>query len=74
MISEHCLRFGIPNLDRLIGRPFEYKWGLKLEKPDNPVTICIIGPDGTGKSLFGLHLASRYAADLVHVDSGSKVL
>src|SRR5688572_29710305 len=23
-------------------------------------TICLIGPDGTGKSLFALHLASDY--------------
>jgi KaiC/GvpD/RAD55 family RecA-like ATPase len=27
------------------------------------VSICISGPDGTGKSILGLHLASRYLAD-----------
>src|SRR5438105_2846302 len=26
-------------------------------------TGCIIGPDGTGKSILALHLASRYIAD-----------
>src|SRR5258708_713253 len=28
-------------------------------------SICIIGPDGTGKSVFGMHLASRYLADCI---------
>src|SRR4051812_25885768 len=27
------------------------------------VSICITGPGGTGKSILGMHLASRYLAD-----------
>ena len=27
-------------------------------------SMCLIGPDGTGKSIFGMHLAAQYAADL----------
>jgi len=30
---------------------------------DSTTSICIIGPNGTGKSLFAMHLASRYTAD-----------
>lgn len=26
-------------------------------------SVCIVGPNGTGKSIFGLHMASRYLAD-----------
>ncbi len=37
-------------------------------------SVCIIGPTGSGKSIFGLHMASRYLADCIeeqktkHVD------
>ncbi|MBI3721565.1 MAG: hypothetical protein HY248_03345, partial [Fimbriimonas ginsengisoli] len=29
--------------------------------PDGTTSICMVGPDGTGKSVLALHLASRYA-------------
>ena len=35
----------------------------KKEPSNSSISICIAGPDGTGKSLLGLHLASRYLAD-----------
>src|SRR5258708_19135974 len=41
--------------------------GVKLDgarRPDS-TSICVIGPDGTGKSVFGMHLASRYLADCI---------
>lgn len=31
-------------------------------------SICLIGPSGTGKSIFGLHMASRYLADCIRDD------
>ena len=34
------------------------------EDPDLTTSLCLIGPDGTGKSVFGLHLAAQYMADL----------
>lgn len=63
------LHFGIPSLDSLFGN--REKAGLQLpeniDAPDNSsgnsISLCISGPDGTGKSILGLHLASRYAAD-----------
>src|SRR5215475_5744892 len=32
-------------------------------RSNSSVSICISGPDGTGKSVMALHLASRYLAD-----------
>jgi KaiC/GvpD/RAD55 family RecA-like ATPase len=34
--------------------------GAAAPVPDESATFCLIGPDGTGKSLFALHLASDY--------------
>jgi KaiC/GvpD/RAD55 family RecA-like ATPase len=66
------LQFGIPSFDALFGRPVtaedstsrDYsEFGIRLS-PEHPTTsLCIIGPDGTGKSVFGLHLAAQYMAD-----------
>ncbi|MBV9924344.1 MAG: hypothetical protein JOZ96_04820 [Acidobacteria bacterium] len=65
------LRFGIESLDKLIGPDL----GLNIvrvvkgeggkEKVDSGATtsICLKGPDGTGKSVLALHLAARYMAD-----------
>lgn len=33
------------------------------EKESFTTSLCIIGPNGTGKSIFGLHMASKYLAD-----------
>lgn len=69
------LRFGIPSLDRLFYTHGATKSdaGIELWPEDRDetqdgdgyqqVSMCIIGPSGTGKSILGLHLASRYWAD-----------
>jgi len=36
------------------------EYGIRIE-PNHTTSLCIIGPDGTGKSLLALHLAARYA-------------
>jgi KaiC/GvpD/RAD55 family RecA-like ATPase len=68
------LQFGIPSLDALFGRhwqssqpvsKYEYgAYGIQLKSVSHPTSISIIGPDGTGKSVFGLHLAAQYMADV----------
>jgi len=35
---------------------------------DFNTSVCIIGPTGTGKSIFALHMASRYLADCLAAD------
>lgn len=69
------LRFGIPSLDTLFGVERSNgqveETGILLPRsdssfadaPDTGVSICISGPDGTGKSILGLHLTTRYVAD-----------
>lgn len=46
------LLFGIPSLDDLLG----------TERVDmsRPTSLCILGPDGAGKSILAMHLASHY--------------
>lgn len=77
--GKRWLRFGIPSLDRLFSPTANDKWdaGINLRpsgaaaKSDASITdalnlhvsLCVIGPSGTGKSLLGLHMASRYWAD-----------
>ncbi len=71
------LRFGIKSLDKLIGRvgPKE-DYGIDISEPVVPAgtepdpdalpitsSICLAGPDGTGKSVLSLHLAAHYLAD-----------
>ncbi len=45
------LRFGIPSIDELF----------PISDADTCEKISIVGPDGTGKSILALHLASYYA-------------
>jgi KaiC/GvpD/RAD55 family RecA-like ATPase len=59
--------FGIPSLDRLLGqaaapqdRSGDAPFGFRLQNAAESTTFCLIGPDGTGKSIFALHLASEY--------------
>lgn len=66
------LRFGIPTLDRLLGSP-----GVAPGEPGSPsvsgygipgdtgdsTSMCIIGNDGTGKSVLALHLSAQYQRD-----------
>jgi KaiC/GvpD/RAD55 family RecA-like ATPase len=35
-------------------------FGIRVE-PNHTTSLCVIGPDGTGKSLLALHFAARYA-------------
>ncbi len=37
--------------------------GCDEDSQRSSVSVCISGPDGTGKSILGMHLASRYLAD-----------
>lgn len=65
-----CLAFGIPSLDELLGRPTKTAakdipssdFGIHLRNRENATSVCLIGPDGTGKSVLALHLAAHYAA------------
>jgi KaiC/GvpD/RAD55 family RecA-like ATPase len=41
---------------------------------DGSASICIIGPDGTGKSVLGLHLASSYMSDCITQGSAKPAL
>ena len=74
MGNREVLRFGIQSLDRLIGTIDEGAglYGIDVSEPEVssgddilPITssICLAGPDGTGKSVISLHLASQYLAD-----------
>jgi KaiC/GvpD/RAD55 family RecA-like ATPase len=59
------LRFGIPSLDGLIdSQPLRgtHIRGIQI-RGNESTSISIIGPDGTGKSILGLHLASYYLSD-----------
>ncbi len=72
--AANIIRFGIPSLDRLLGRPepqqgAEVDYGIALD--GQSTTICIVGTDGTGKSVLALHLASRYIADSYAPQSAS---
>ncbi len=53
------LSFGIPSLDELI----EVYSGRGKEHRKGTTSFAILGPDGTGKSVLALHLASRYHFD-----------
>ena len=73
--DTNLLTFGIPTFDGLFKSfdPTEAYLGSKILNPDfnncgiqisggDTSSICIIGGDGVGKSVFALHLASRYMA------------
>jgi KaiC/GvpD/RAD55 family RecA-like ATPase len=75
MTKSGALRFGIQSFDRLIGTINKEAgiFGIDVSEPEKseeaesqlPITssICLAGPDGTGKSVISLHLASQYLAD-----------
>ncbi len=59
------IRFGIPSLDQLLGQGPEAPCaGFAVPDRAESATFCLIGPDGTGKSVLALHLASWYIASL----------
>ncbi len=70
------LRFGIHSLDELLGIPDTLKgkkkpFGISLQRTRASgskakaytTSVCVVGPNGTGKSIFALHMASTYLAD-----------
>lgn len=78
------LRFGIHSLDVLLGSSASRGKNVANDPKapkETPVhgihlpevtttSVCIVGPSGTGKSIFALHLASTYLADCVRARSG----
>src|SRR5258708_33339864 len=74
----NVLRFGIPSFDKLIGTHGEGDYGIRItpnaedKKIKDATGICIMGPDGTGKSVFALHLASQYLADCLDESDDDK--
>jgi KaiC/GvpD/RAD55 family RecA-like ATPase len=84
MTKPKTLRFGIKSLDKLIGSVSDgevTRYGVDLSQPDQSpedselaqqvsASLCLAGPDGTGKSIFSLHLASHYLADCLSPDTG----
>lgn len=79
---ESPIRFGIPSLDVLLGRPQPSTYENATLKEDEEakafgiavadakanlgresISACVIGSDGTGKSVLALHLAAQYLAD-----------
>ena len=63
---DQVIAFGIPSLDEMLAEQPGIAPGYRLRvaqgKQTESTSICIIGPDGTGKSLLALHLASQYRA------------
>jgi KaiC/GvpD/RAD55 family RecA-like ATPase len=71
MRSSTPLLFGIPTLDELIEIPGSDERTNDEEKPQRPTSsiprsdatsLALLGPDGSGKSVLALHLASSYRA------------
>lgn len=58
------LSFNVPTLDALFA-PKDPRKGLPLPRAPNTTSVCLIGPDGTGKSVFALHLAHAYYLGLL---------
>ena len=99
MRSQRVLRFGIPTLDRLLGRlgrGENQTFGIGLRSivdgsvtatvatgadrqdtaktnsdeghsDEDATSVCIVGSDGTGKSLLAMHLASKYKSDALQL-------
>src|ERR1019366_5737505 len=66
------IRSGIPSLDGMFraasapssdGQLETSASGVSLPGAGETTSICIAGPDGTGKSILAMHFASRYIAD-----------
>jgi len=59
---KSVLRFGIPSLDRIINNRSDDPDGIPIVD-EQSTSVSIIGPDGVGKSVLGLHLAAHYLFD-----------
>jgi len=78
MPSRKVFRFGVPSLDLLLGKCTEANgnikvddFGIALPSVSEPTSLSLIGPDGSGKSVLALHLASRFYSDN---DGAAKVI
>lgn len=65
------IRFGVKTLDRLISPRAS---DITEELNEETWTASLIGPDGCGKSILGLHLASTYWNDTRHLPNRPKVI
>lgn len=70
------LLFGVPELDRMLDlkRGHFYQENSRQRDHDRLASIALLGPDGTGKSVFALHLVSRYYADTYALTNRPKIL
>ena len=70
------LLFGIPELDRMLNLKREHFYTKPEGKQtdDHLASIALLGSYGTGKSVFALHLVSRYFADTYKAEPRPKVL
>ena len=70
------LLFGIPELDRMLNlkREHFYKQPEGKQTDSHLASIALLGSYGTGKSVFALHLVSRYFADTYYVEPRPKIL
>ena len=61
-LEYQLLSFGIASFDELLGRSQAAKepqyHGIYVDK-GHTTSLCLIGPDGTGKSILALHLAAQ---------------
>jgi hypothetical protein len=77
----YLLRTGVPSIDELFhqrdprqGEKKPWDFGIRLPKRTTATSFCIVGPDGAGKSVLAMHLASRYLADCVAGGDGEMAL
>jgi hypothetical protein len=59
---SNTFRFGIPQLDEMLWASLEQQ---TAPEPEPTSSIAILGPDGTGKSVFALHLLSAYLSHAI---------
>jgi KaiC/GvpD/RAD55 family RecA-like ATPase len=71
MKTPQLLRFGIPSLDDLLGHDREKNGGMVFFDR-HATNLCIVGADGTGKSVLALHLAAHYMADATRAVTESR--
>src|SRR5882724_11630124 len=62
-MEDPGIKFGIASVNRL----FE---GKTIVTENKPINLCVVGADGTGKSVLTLHLASHYCHDHWQHESG----
>lgn len=75
----YIIRTGIPSVDELFRQRDPHQrtadpWDPGVRLPDRSTTtsFCIVGPDGAGKSVLAMHLASRYLADCAASDAAQR--